>query len=296
MNIFSRGSIASLMIATALIAFALPVLAEDVVFHPSNTSLQSYLRPTENCTASNISAQYQVWEFQVSTNGAYKILSNQTFDGFIALYKSSFSAASPTVNCIAGNDDASGGSLLSSEIKLVALQANTYYYLVTSGIDTNNKGAFDTTIIGPGKIELTVTKNTGTTTVNSPKFVRPNADCGWLSQNFVSYEKLSFVPVVSGNYSIHAYFALGYDGFLHIYENAFDYTAPLVNCMLGNDDYGTQASSKIQYVALSSGKNYEIVVSGYDSTEVGSYINRVLLTSKLDNIFADDFEDPLAKN
>ncbi|MEM6265407.1 MAG: Ig-like domain-containing protein, partial [Bacteroidota bacterium] len=92
---------------------------------------------------------YSVLEFQVSTSGSYTISSTQFFDGYLLLYVNSFDPNNQLTNLIIGDDDGPTG-VGSSEIAGTFLNTGTTYFLVTTGFEAGDDGAFANTITGPG--------------------------------------------------------------------------------------------------------------------------------------------------
>lgn len=99
--------------------------------------------------ANGIGVTYSVYgPFTVDTAGSYTFNSTQTgWDGMIFIYQNNFDSANPLVNFVAGNDDfeESGTSQI-----LTDLEVGVSYYLVTTGYEPTDFGAFTTTISGPG--------------------------------------------------------------------------------------------------------------------------------------------------
>ncbi len=123
-------------------------------------------RPFADCTGLSgvgTATPYSTQQFYVTTAGAYDLFSDQGygggtaqpqggFDGFIFVYADSFNPASPSTNCIAGDDDA--GVIGLSEILGLPLDANRTYVFVTTGFGNSDAGPFTNQISGPGNIVL----------------------------------------------------------------------------------------------------------------------------------------------
>ena len=112
-------------------------------------------RPFIDCTGLSAlgPVRYQVEPFYVGTSGSYTITSIQDgWDGVIFVYQGFFNPAAPTANCVAGNDDASGG-VGTSEL-LVGLNASVQYLLVTTAFEKGEEGTFTNSFDGPGAIIL----------------------------------------------------------------------------------------------------------------------------------------------
>lgn len=88
--------------------------------------------------------------FHVNQTGTYTITSTQDgWDGMIFLYKNNFDRLNPMVNFVAGNDNF--GTVGTSQLT-VELEAGTLYYLVTTGLNSEEFGTYETTINGNGNI------------------------------------------------------------------------------------------------------------------------------------------------
>ncbi|CAN5558749.1 hypothetical protein BH09PLA1_BH09PLA1_27160 [soil metagenome] len=102
-------------------------------------------------TGSNV--PYQVVPFTVDTSGPYLVTTDTSgtagYDGYLALYGGSFSAGNPLANIVALNDDLNSAPELKSQVS-VALTAGTQYFLVQSGFNNGDFGAWTGTIVGPG--------------------------------------------------------------------------------------------------------------------------------------------------
>jgi len=141
--------------ATALIAA--PLLGESVQTFLGNTSDgPTWHRPHVGDPPSSIigtsTPRYSVQAFKVLADSRCYVVSAQSFDGTIHLYRHAFSSGSPLSNIVSGNDDGIHVALNSTSYlpnagpgHLLTLPADTYY-LVTSGYSTNESGAFQNTI------------------------------------------------------------------------------------------------------------------------------------------------------
>ncbi len=90
---------------------------------------------------------YDVFSFTVDAGGSYIFNSSSPYDNYGLLYQGAFDPASPLTNVIVSNDD-SNGTL--SYGFTTALSTGTNYFLVSTGFDITDFGAFTTTIDGPG--------------------------------------------------------------------------------------------------------------------------------------------------
>ena len=119
------------------------------------------------------------------------------------------------------------------------------------------------------------TVNYNGTIVGAPTFNRAFADCSGLSGVGVGvgYHVQGFQVDAGGSYSFSS--VQTYDGFLHLYEIAFDPTDALANCLSGNDDgTGGIGTSDFSFT-LTAGVQYFLVTSAFDSTESGTFVNTI---------------------
>ena len=121
----------------------------------------------------------------------------------------------------------------------------------------------------------TDTVNYAGTIVGAPTFTRALADCSALSGvgTGVGYHVQGFQVGASGSYSFSS--VQTYDGFLHLYQTAFDPAQALQNCLSGNDDgVGGIGTSDFTF-SLTAGVQYFLVTSAYDPTETGTFNNTI---------------------
>jgi hypothetical protein len=110
----------------------------------------------------NSDLHYDVQSFKVTKTGTYTLRSNQNYNGFIALYKTSFNPTpagasgnnSSTLNFLAANDTGptlDPGFAFSSEID-ATLTAGEEYFFVTSSSTNNLTGNYSNSIYGVGNV------------------------------------------------------------------------------------------------------------------------------------------------
>lgn len=148
-----RVSLVLGMAALALLAVPLAAFAEGFQTFLGNTGIGAFFnRPGATCAATATSVRFQSQRFNISQAATCNIYSAQDYDGYIHLYAGSFNPASPTTNCLAGNDDdnpAPGLGIGASVLRGQALTAG-FYTLVTSAFSNSSSnggsGAFSNTI------------------------------------------------------------------------------------------------------------------------------------------------------
>jgi uncharacterized repeat protein (TIGR01451 family) len=134
------------------------VVRASANYSATTTGAPTYNRAFADCSGLSgvgVGVNFHVQEFHVGTTGAHDVTSTQTggWDGFIFVYENAFNPAAALTNCFAGNDDAVAG-IGFSEILGVNLNSATTYFLVTTGFEPGEDGAFTNTISGPGSITI----------------------------------------------------------------------------------------------------------------------------------------------
>jgi gliding motility-associated-like protein len=90
----------------------------------------------------------------------------------------------------------------------------------------------------------------------------------------VNYVTFNFTPTVAGNYNISS--AQDYDGYLHLYQNAFDPMNQVTNLIAANDDGdGGIGTSDIDNIGLTAGVNYILVTSAFALGDEGNFNNTI---------------------
>lgn len=114
------------------------------------------------------------------------------------------------------------------------------------------------------------------TTVGGPSWARPFADgtcCSALGP--VVLHTQQFTVSASDTCNV-ASVQDGFDGYLFIYSDPFDPAAPTVNYVAGNDDgIDGIGTSEINGVALTAGTVYQIVTTGFEAGEEGTFTNTI---------------------
>ncbi|SMC60599.1 GEVED domain-containing protein [Moheibacter sediminis] len=114
------------------------------------------------------------------------------------------------------------------------------------------------------------------TTVGGPTWDRPLADGSGMSAVGVGVTYHVYGPFTvdtAGSYSINS--TQEYDGFIFIYQNAFDPTDPLTNYLAGNDDGDGGIGTSDITVNLATGTEYFLITTGFDPTDSGTFVNTI---------------------
>ncbi len=124
---------------------------------------------------------------------------------------------------------------------------------------------------------INATVNYSNTTVGGPTFTRQVGNCTGLSGVGVgvNYHVQPFSVDTAGAYDVTSVQDLGWDGYLFVYQNAFDPLNSGTNCLAGNDDGSGIGTSDILGVALTAGTSYFAVTTGFDPTESGTFTNTI---------------------
>lgn len=109
-------------------------------------------------------------------------------------------------------------------------------------------------------------------TATGNTWTRPNAAGTALSTAVPQFDVVPFGVTETGMYDI-ASITPDHDGFLHIYQGAFDSTDPLANYLAGDDDGPILGlgSSVVEQIELVSGQLYFAVISAFGTTQAGDY-------------------------
>ncbi len=114
------------------------------------------------------------------------------------------------------------------------------------------------------------------TTVGGGSWDRPFADCtGQSTLGPVVFHVQPFHVSANGAYDVSST-QTGFDGFIFIYQNAFDPNNPNTNCLVGNDDgNGGIGTSDIAAQALTAGVQYLLITTGFEAGEEGPFTNTI---------------------
>lgn len=118
-------------------------------------------------------------------------------------------------------------------------------------------------------------------TTGGPTFNRALSDFSGLSGvgTDVAYDVFAFSVGADGTYRIRS-FTEGlragspWDQFLFLYSGSFDPSAPLLNGVIANDDFGAIGRSGFD-VALMTGVAYYLVTTGFGNEDAGRFLNVV---------------------
>lgn len=101
---------------------------------------------SNNCTA----CRYSVQSIALQANSTCYLVSQQDYDGHVALYRNGFNPGSPLTNLVALDDDgflSIGTARLPAPFDEYTLQLDAgTYFLVTSGFDNLDQGSFTNTL------------------------------------------------------------------------------------------------------------------------------------------------------
>jgi len=91
----------------------------------------------------------------------------------------------------------------------------------------------------------------------------------------VNYQKLEFTVTATGSYSFLSTATGGWDNFLFLYGPSFNPAAPLVNGLIGNDDFSGIGTSGFTF-SLTAGNSYVAVTTGFEGgVDFGAYANSI---------------------
>ncbi|CAN5561449.1 hypothetical protein BH20VER1_BH20VER1_05980 [soil metagenome] len=118
------------------------------------------------------------------------------------------------------------------------------------------------------------------TTVGGPTWNRPLAGnpptaLSGVGTN-VPWHAVSFTVNMAGSYAFLsvATVPLNWDNFLFLYSNNFNPATPLVNVLIGNDDFPTIGRSGFNF-NLNPGTTYFLVTTGFANSNAGAFQNTI---------------------
>ena len=144
-----------------------PAQAATFTYSGDTTGAPTWNRPEQGNPPITLSSRgtatpYDVFSFTVDTSSSYVFASTSPYDNYGFLYQGAFNAAISLANVIIGDDDSNPSS--SQDYKFTTnLTTGTNYFLVSTGFDNTEFGAFTTTIDGAGNVNPT-----GSTSVPEP--------------------------------------------------------------------------------------------------------------------------------
>lgn len=133
--------------------------------------------------------------------------------------------------------------------------------------------------VAPSVVHADTITFTGSTNATSPRFNRPEADSTG-AVNFLStigtntaYNVFAFTVSTGGAYSFLSS-QTGFDGYLFLYQNAFNPSSPLTNALIGNDDFTALGNSGFTRT-LSVNTIYFLITTGYTNNDFGAFTNTI---------------------
>ncbi|QHL89715.1 PEPxxWA-CTERM sorting domain-containing protein [Sphingomonas changnyeongensis] len=148
----------SLFVAAALATVCASAASAGTIVFTGNTSGGPLWNrpiqgnpPTPPASGVGTAVAYRFHQFAVDANGAYSFQSTAVggWDNYAFLYSNSFNPLTPFANVIVGNDD---NPLIGLAGFTTNLTAGTTYFLVITGYENIDAGAYSAEIRGPGNI------------------------------------------------------------------------------------------------------------------------------------------------
>lgn len=124
------------------------LFADTLNLNGDTSGAPSFVRPTESGARSFFTVPYQVYQFNVTTSGAFTFTltaaNPANYDTFLHLFAGAFDPtdlSDPAANFLAANDDRDfTNSFLGSGLTNVPLNAGTSYFLVVDGFRERMQG------------------------------------------------------------------------------------------------------------------------------------------------------------
>lgn len=145
-------------LAGSLLGFGLigitPAQAATFTYNGTTEGAPTWNRPNNGNPPASLSSfatatPYDVFEFNVDASGSYVFASTSPYDNYGFLFQGSFNPTTPLANVIIGDDDSNGGLDYNFSTNL---NTGTNYFLVSTGYNNPDFGAFTTTITGLGNV------------------------------------------------------------------------------------------------------------------------------------------------
>jgi hypothetical protein len=162
------------------------------------------------------------------------------------------------------------------------------------GSDGTWEFSFDTSYAGStanlANVTMTLITDPVTTTcyigdtTGAPTWNRPSGPTFTSLSTFATatpYDAMPFTVDTTGTYQLSSDQSSGqpeqWDGYLFLYQGAFDPMDPLTNGIAGDDDGpGGIGTSLIENASLTAGELYYLVTTGYDNDDFGPFENCVI--------------------
>ncbi|PID85203.1 MAG: hypothetical protein CSB13_09245 [Chloroflexi bacterium] len=154
--------------------------------------------------------------------------------------------------------------VVTADVSAASLDDWLFAWVNFEGPDVNNLIEFSGTIVGsPDSWDRPWEVGDGT-----------SGSCPISSFGPVNYVLHEFSVGVTGNYDIGS--EQDYDGFIHVYENAFDPADQCVGLIaLDDDGNGSTGTSNINDLLLSSTNTYYLVTSAFSNGDEGVFTNTI---------------------
>ena len=230
---------------------------------------------------------YATGNFTVTVDGNYRIVCDSispiAWDNCVYVYKTSFSAASPLTNCIAGNNAAFG----TGHSGFAGLHLTPgVYTLVTTAYYNTVAGTFSASVASAtGAVNLTFSA----TTTNAPTWNRPNASLSSLSSGATAapYYAYPFTAPRSGTYHFLSECTnpTDWDDFTFLYQGSFAASSPLANLLAGNDDLNGIKSSGFSY-SLTAGTQYVFITTSAINQSYGDFTGYITASGSATPLYA----------
>ena len=132
-------------------------------------------------------------------------------------------------------------------------------------------------LLGVTGVAQAATYNYTGNTTGAPTYNRAFFDFSGLSSfgANVNYQALEFTVTATGSYSFLSTATGGWDNFMFLYGPSFNPAAPLVNGLIGNDDFSGIGTSGFTF-SLTAGNSYVAVTTGFEGgVDFGAYANSI---------------------
>ncbi len=163
--------------------------------------------------------------------------------------------------------------MIARTLSLALLLAVSTPVLALTAVEEKALGNAQNATLGP--ITVAATNAYNATNVGGPLYNRAFSDCSGISGlGPVNYH---VQPVFFGASGVYSFSSAqnGFDGYVHLYIDAFDPQNALTNCVTGDDDGNGGIGTSDFDANVDASRQYFLVTSGFAAGDAGTFTNTV---------------------
>ncbi len=112
----------------------------------------------------------------------------------------------------------------------------------------------------------------GSIDATDPQWARPSAVCTSTTPADHYYDQFTITNTTGAAQTLTITAAWSGDGYLHVFNDPFIALTPTINCISGDDDFGSTAGSQLTGVTIAAGQTLHIVASTFSgAVAIGAY-------------------------